>query len=390
MAFFRQPPIKNREKSVLITIPCLLRGGTELQTLNLVKVLKSYGFNIMVLCYFEYDESIIIQFQNEGAVVRILKLNRKSRARKIIFKIYKEIRSVKPGIVHVQYMAPGALPIIAAKMAQVKIIFATVHQPWTPGHGRLSKLILRTVSFLCTRFICVSVSAEKSWFNSGRLFDKNKPVNLQSRHFTIYNSVEFEKIKFISDSAKTNQLKQELGIPLNEVLIGAVSRLRYEKGIDLLIEAFVQLIDEGASVHLLIAGSGPDELKLKEMVRGVSTKVTFYGEACGEKVIQLIAAMDIVVVPSRFEGFGLTAAEAMAVGKPVVSSDSFGLTEVVENHITGLCFKVGAILQLKENLKTLVMSSVLRNQYGEAGRERAKQIFDIEVFDNQIAKLYCG
>ena len=91
--------------------------------------------------------------------------------------------------------------------------------------------------------------------------------------------------------------------------------------------------------------AGPDEKKLKDTVQtyGLISSVTFYGEAEWERAMQLMSLMDIVVVPSRFEGFGLTAAEAMAMGKPVVASDTSGLKEVVINDETGILFPVDEV-----------------------------------------------
>ena len=70
-------------------------------------------------------------------------------------------------------------------------------------------------------------------------------------------------------------------------------------------------------------------LKIRQFSLEFIDKVIFYGATDWVNAMQLISIMDIVVVPSRFEGFGLTAAEAMSAGKPVVASDSFGLKEVV-------------------------------------------------------------
>ena len=71
----------------------------------------------------------------------------------------------------------------------------------------------------------------------------------------------------------------------------------------------------------------------------MNDKVTFFGEANWVTAMQQMALMDVVVVPSRFEGFGLTAAEAMAMGKPVVASNVFGLKEVITDNKTGILFE---------------------------------------------------
>lgn len=376
--------------SIIIAIPCLLKGGTEMQTLSLAKVLRSCGHAVSVVCYFEHDESIVADFQKAGTTVRLLNMKRKSGFIRFLVRLRKEIRSIRPDVVHVQYMSPGALPIIASRLAGIKTVFATVHQPYTISHGRISKLILRTVSLFTTGFMAVSLNTEESWFGSCSMFDENKSIKFQSRHFTIYNSIDSEEIHKISINVDSDKLKKELGIPTNMLVIGAVSRLRSEKGIDLLIDAFKQLIENGMAAHLLIVGTGPDEKKLMENVKkyGIVNNVSFYGEADWERAMQLITIIDIVVVPSRFEGFGLTAAEAMAAGKPVIATGIFGLKEIVINEVTGLNFQIGNAISLEEKLKLLLTSPRLCKQYGNAGYGRVKSFFDIKVFQKKITTLY--
>ncbi len=98
--------------------------------------------------------------------------------------------------------------------------------------------------------------------------------------------------------------------------------------------------------------------------------------------------MDIVAVPSRFEGFGLTAAEAMSAGKPVVASDSFGLKEVVVSDKTGLIFRVNDPMDLSEKLKHLLLNPELCVKYGEEGYKRVRSLFDLEIFYKKISALY--
>lgn len=361
-----------------------------MQTLNLAKVLRSCGLAVSVVCYFEYEESMVLEFKKTGAIVRLLNLNRNSGFLQFILRLRKEISSLRPDVVHIQYMAPGALPIITARLAGVKTVFATVHQPWTIIHGRFSKLILRTASLLCNRFIAVSVNAEKSWFGNGSLFNENISLKLQPCHFTIYNSVDNERIKTIVSTVNQKLLKQELSISDGIPLVGVVSRLRNEKGIDILIDAFNQLVKEGTLAHLLIVGAGPDESKLRAQASDnvLNSSITFYGEADWERAMQLMAIMDVMVVPSRFEGFGLTAAEAMAAGKPVVASDVFGLKEVVIHNETGFLFPAENIEMLKDLLQRLCKDRNLRKKLGDNGQKRAESVFGMDLFSKKISALY--
>jgi L-malate glycosyltransferase len=375
---------------IVLTIPCLFNGGTELQTLSLVKSLKSLGHNLSVICYFEYDKLIISKFRQEGAEVLILNLIRKDCFLKIIPILIHKFKSLRPDIVHVQYMAPGALPIIAARLAGVKTVFATVHQPFTFSHGWFSKISLRMSSLLTTRFIAVSLNTEESWFGAAHLFNETQNIYLQPHHFTIYNSVDADKIKKIVARTKCQELKGKLKIPLEVPLVGVISRLRYEKGIDLLLDSCYSLKKDGINFHLLIVGSGPDETVLKKQVylNGISGNVSFYGSAEWEIAMELLIIMDIVIVPSRFEGFGLTAAEAMVAGKPVVASDTTGLKEVVINEETGILFPVGDVQTLKQSLERLILDPSLREIMGKAGKIRSSEYFSMDKFRTKINALY--
>jgi glycosyltransferase involved in cell wall biosynthesis len=375
---------------IVIAIPCLLQGGTEMQTLNLCRALRSFGREVSLLCYYEYDEAMVREITATGSVVNLLKMNRKQGPAGFISRLRKEYISQKPDIVHVQYMAPGALPLIAARLAGVRTVFATVHQPYTGEHGKMAKLILRIASLLTTRFMAVSQNAEKSWFGSASLFDETKPVSSHPRHFTIYNAVDSGRIADITVKTDRKAVLSKFNIPDNTTIIGTVSRLRHEKGTDILIDAFSLLAGERTGIYLLIAGSGPDSEKLKEQVnkKGISAITIFYGAAEWEEVISLISVMDIFVVPSRFEGFGLTAAEAMAAGKPVVASDIFGLKEVVRDNETGILFPVNDIVALMSALRRFLDDPDLREKYGKAGRERAAAIFSTELYTLKIKALY--
>jgi len=353
-------------------------------------ILLTLGHKVSLLCFYEFDPMVLEKFKNHGVTVKILHLDRKFSLFKITCLIKREICRIKPDIVHIQYMAPGAIPIIAARLAGINRIVATVHQPYTESHGKLSKIILRTAALLTTKFTVVSLNAENSWFSSATLFDENKPLELQPRHFTIHNAIDIDLIQEIISGTERQALKEELGIFDDKIIIGAVSRLRQEKGIDTLIQAFSLLIPNKENTHLLLVGAGPDEdlLKNQSMKLGISDYVKFYGQASWERSMRFLSVIDIVVVPSRFEGFGLTAAEAMAVGKPVIASDTTGLREIIVHGESGILFPVDDIFALKEAIEQLIENPSLRRQYSNNGLERVKKNFGIDLYKNKIKALY--
>ena len=381
--------------TILITIPCLLTGGTEYQTINLIRALKGAGHRVITACYYEYNHDMVALFESFGSEVVLFSQEGSSRPKRLkeILFILKNFRQVvssyKPDIVHVQYMAPGAIPIFAARLAGVKKVLATVHQPHTESHGIFSKIMLRISAWFCSVFIVVSKNAEFSWFGTSSLFDEHNNLSQQSSHFTVYNAIDIIRIQALALQVDTNKEKEVQHIESKSFVFGAVSRLRAEKGIDLLIEAFSSMVVENHDLHLHIVGNGPDEQKLKDMVTqlNIVDNVTFFGEASWEIAMKQMALMDVVVVPSRFEGFGLSAAEAMAMGKPVIASNVFGLKEVVIDGQTGLLFENGNSNDLYLQLHTLYTDKSRYNKFCANSLIHVDQ-FGLPEFNKKVTALH--
>lgn len=374
-----------------MSIPCLLNGGTEQQTMNLARTLVQLGQDVRLIVYFEYDHAMAKQLKASGIEVQCLNWVRSLPSWRFVRKLRALLEQENPSIVHIQYMAPGALPIIAAKLAGVTRIFATVHQPWTPSHGLRNKFILRVVARLCDRFTVVSETAERSWFGSSHLIEHDSPISEQPRHFTLHNAVDVSRLTDIAKQFEDKPDWSSLGIPPQAVVIGAVSRLRHEKGIDLLLEAFASIKShDHKPVYLILVGDGPDRPSLEHRAKalGVTDRVIFVGSVDWLTAMWYLAQMDIVVVPSRFEGFGLTAAEAMAMGKPVVVSDAHGLTEIVQDQQNGLVFEAENWGKLAEHISTLISNPELSYQLGERAKQTVAQKFDIPMFKKNVATLY--
>lgn len=382
--------MKMSAKHIVVAIPCLNRGGTEMQTLNLVRALSQAGYKLTTVCYFENDAEVVAEFRAAGTEVILMQCQRNIGALQLISKLKALFKRLNPDIVHVQYMAPGALPIVAARLAGVNKVLATVHQPYTQSHGAKAKWLLRMSALLCTRFICVSQNAEKSWFGSGALYNESEKLNKQNRHFTIYNAVDVTQIQQIKAASNAGQLRKGMGLAAESKVIGAVSRLTFEKGIDILIQALAQAIQKEPLLHLLIVGTGAEEATLKKLaVRlAVDKNITFYGKSDWQHAMELMSVMDVVVVPSRFEGFGLTAAEAMAMGKPVIASDVFGLKELITEKVSGLMFKNEDFLALSEQLIYLMQQPEVCTGLGENGYNKCVGNFDTLNFNKQISALY--
>lgn len=336
--------------TILIAMPCLLTGGTEIQTLSLVRALVQDGHQVTVVCYFEYAPIMIEHYQNEGSKVICLnpagtRISGWNGIRFLFKGIRKILKEERPDIVHVQYMAPGAIPILLLRMLGMKNIIVTVH---TAADIYSSLYLIHFIQKHCVRvFTCITMRAEKSFFGSAELY--NSDTNLKKRnHFTIYNALPpyihiREEQKSFSDG---------------QITLGVVSRLERIKGMDLVVPAFAKLKKQYTDIQLLVVGDGSQRSIMQEQAieLGVNDSVEWMGRQEQPCLQSLYDRIDILLMPSRSEGFGLTAIEGMARGCVVVASDTGGLPEVVKDGETGLLHQVEDVEDMTAKIQSLLES----------------------------------
>lgn len=378
-------------KTILIAIPVLLIGGTEIQTLSVVKVLVSGGYRVVVCCYHEYLPNVVEKFQSAGAEVILLNLQRQTSLPGLlglIPSLIKAFRVIKPDVIHVQYIAPGLLPIVAARLARVPVVFATIHIAGGLIYGSKAKWMLGVASKISTAFICVSKDVEKFWFGSSKVFDTKEPIG-QRKHFTIYNAVDTETIARLAREADINQIKKRLKIQEQRV-VGIVGRLVHQKGHAVLLDAMVNVINNFPDVILVILGDGPDRAQLEAQARNlrIESNIRWVGAVAQEDVFRMLSVMNIFVMPSLFEGFGLTVAEAMAASLPVVGTRVDGLAEVIEDGVTGYLVEPSDSLALANALIKLLSNPEQAREFGLRGRDRVMKYFSMGQFGESMLGLY--
>jgi glycosyltransferase involved in cell wall biosynthesis len=161
----------------------------------------------------------------------------------------------------------------------------------------------------------------------------------------------------------------------------------YMKGLDILIEAFSRI--RSRDVSLKIAGSGKkgDVKKLIRKIRdyGIEGRTAYLGRVNEEGKKELLRTCLFLVMPSRFEGWGITAVEANAAAKPILGTKIWGLTEAVGDGTTGLLVEPNNVEKLAASMDLLLENSTLRNHLGKEGREWAKRFLWKSIAEEQFA-----
>ncbi|NQE54770.1 Trehalose synthase [ANME-1 cluster archaeon GoMg3.2] len=281
----------------------------------------------------------------------------------LVWFLKHKIIELNPDIVHAQ----GSFAPYSTAAALVRNKYPTL----LTMHGILAKELKfhKGINFIFILFIHKPneryVVSKISNIIAVSLHVKNVISDMtQSQICVIQNGIDFEDIHNV-------QPHKSVEYP-SILFVGGLSKV---KGIDTLLNAVPILRKKILNLCLYIAGSGPEENKLKELVKelNIEENVNFLGYVSEIEKYSYYKSADVCVFPSIYEPFGIVLLEAMACGKPVVASNVGGIPFVVEEGKTGLLFESGNVEDLADKIMTILKNEELREKMGEAGRERAKE-----------------
>lgn len=174
----------------------------------------------------------------------------------------------------------------------------------------------------------------------------------------------------------------------DEIAVGVVAALERRKGHDVLFRALAGIRGRAPAIRCLVCGDGSQRAGLAALARelGIADIVTFLGEQ--RQVADVLAALDVFVLPSRHEGLGVAVLEAMAVGLPVVASAVGGIPEAVAHQATGLLVPPEDAEALGRAVFALATDPERARALGSAGRERVRGEFSMERMAESYERLY--
>ena len=183
-------------------------------------------------------------------------------------------------------------------------------------------------------------------------------------------------------------VRAELGIPAGAPVIGTVSVLRPQKALDVFIRASAQLLGEDPDLRVLLAGDGPLRDELTELVHslGVQDRLLMLGyRSDGPDVI---AALDVAVSSSAFEGSPLAVMEYMESARPIVATRVGGVPDLIEDGVHGLLAEPGDVPGLAAAIRLMLTDREGARRMGEAARERRRREFTVDLMVRRLEALY--
>lgn len=213
---------------------------------------------------------------------------------------------------------------------------------------------------------------------------KNAPWLNPKRIQVIYNGIHPDKYLL----ENTQDIRNELNILPDSPLIGFVGQLDERKGIDNLLPAFKKVTQEIPAAVLLMVGTGVMQQRIETFIVQNRLERNIRLVGFRNDIQNIMRTIDLLVLPSWWEGFGIVIIEAMAAGKPVITTNVSSMPEIVIHEETGLVVPVKDEQQLFQAMLELVRNSEKASRMGKRGCEVVMEKFTISGMIDQYLALF--
>ena len=375
---------------VLMLINNLGTAGAENLLLSIARNIDRDRFEMSV-CYIEDDDSLAKDFERLGVEVIGLRTKRKPDI-KALSGLYRVFRERDIDILHTHLPYAGSLGRVVGRLAGVPKIISTQHN--VAGAFHKATLIADKLTLPLTDVVtAVSEPVEESFFGKSHPFSLDL-LEKGIKTFTIYNGVDLSLIDRAIERTNPGKKREELGLGIDDPVVGIVARFVAWKGHRDLIKAMAIVVNQWPEAKLLIVGWGVLENELRGLVSGLHLQgnVIFAGRR--KDVYELLPIMDLFVLPYRYEGLfkgggvGIAIMEAMAAGRPVITTNVPGISSAVFNGQTGIVVPQGNPAALAEAILELLGNPQKARRLGEAGRRLIEENFTIQRTVAQYEALY--
>ena len=340
-------------------------GGGEVLVMHLVRGCVAAGWQTSVLC--PPDTALAVQSTAAGATVKTISM-RPGSVRTIVSEIRRQAANLDV-VVGTGYFT-NVLARLAATGMRVRVVNLVQVDPAASlaDGGSHGGLLVRNAADVTTRshtdaYVAVSEAIRRALVGSGVA---------PARVHVVHNGVDAEAARAAARTALA------VGIPAGDgSLVGCVARLEKVKGVADFVDAAAAIASQVPSARFVVAGSGSEETSLvARRDPALAERLAFLGDV--RPVEPLLAALDVLVLPSLSEGLPTVLLEAGVLGVPVVATAVGGIPEVVEDAVTGVLVPPSQPDVLASAVTRLLHSPAAARAMGEAGRARVEREFTLE------------
>ncbi|MCX6784057.1 MAG: glycosyltransferase family 4 protein [candidate division WWE3 bacterium] len=337
------------------------QGGVEQVVLNLAKSFQCLGHQVLVVSA-RAPWSLLPNEDVESVPVKRLFLGLPFRGLRstlgfvplffiTLIKFINIIKVIKPDVINLHFVDDAALYAwIISVLTGVKLVVSLHGNDVEkfPIESAWSRFILKLV---INRAVKVTV-------NSNYLLTKVEALvpGVSNKAVVIGNGLNLSEFVNVASYIASDPYILGLG------------RLVAKKGFDVLLKAWAKLPVD-FPYKLIIAGDGEERSNLEKLTNELSltSKVTFLGAVTHKVALQLFKGAKLYILPSILEPFGIVLLEAMALGCPIIASNTGGVPDLVKNDKTGVLFKTGDVTELSSKLVELIYDELEMNRYIQNG-----------------------
>jgi len=336
--------------------------GSEKVALATAETYKTLGYHPIFWLPNEgvFTERVLrsgfpVKFQN----TRILSIRSPGLQAWLPLRVLALLARLRPAIIHATSLSPVPALLGASRLLGIPLVsqLQTVYEPDDMRRGLLAHVDL-----------ALPVS-DKAASAATSFLEQNQVV----RQPFVQSLLPPINIPAAGSLTKARMLRKSWGIGTGELAIGLVGQIIERKGVDLFLRACAHLVQCGYSVRPVLIGETPAGQEsygrqLESMISDLNLEAQLIRTGFVENVPEYMCALDLLAVPSRQEGLGLVAGEAMASGVPVVASRVGGLPELVKHEKTGLLVPPGDVESLAAALQRLAVNPLMRQKLSSTGR----------------------
>ncbi len=366
----------NSKAAILHVIDTTGPGGAETVFIELADRLRNLGYRSIVV--IRGPGWVMDELARRRLDVHVLPAKGSFNFR-FLMQLVRLIRRERVDLVQSHLLGSNIYCAIAGLLARVPVI-ATFHGKVDVNpRERLRWLKLMVMNIGVRRFVTVSQRLRDEIDREGLLRVAKTTV--------IYNGIDVVRY----GRSESHQLRAQLSLPQNTVLIGCLGNVRPAKAYDILIQAAPLVLEVFPAVHFVIGGDISQSL-MRDMLEpllaqsGAASNIHFLG-FCNNSAA-FLSELDVFLLCSNSEGFSISTIEAMATGLPVVVTRCGGPEEIVRDGVNALMAEPGDARDIASALIRVLTDDALRNSLACNAIDRVRQVFAIDSMIDGYAQQY--
>lgn len=376
---------------IVATVPSMIGQFN----MNNIHILLDMGYEVHVACNYKdrsvWEEEKICTLRKELKRLEVRQIQVDfarspyyvSKLIKAYIKLHAVIKNEEYAGLHCHTPVGGMVARLAARETKTKVIYTAHGFHFYKGAPLKNWLLYYPVEKLCSRWTDVLITINKEDYALAR-----KKMHAKKVEYVPGVGIDTEKFGTGRKEENRERIRVELGIPKEARLLLSVGELNENKNHETVIRALAKLPEiKGDKIYYAIAGKGELEEKLRKLIKDLSLESQVFLLGFREDMAAIYDAADIFIFPSKREGLGLAAIEAMAMGLPLVTSNVHGIKDYSINGITGFNVSPTDYKGFANAIKMLIADKNLRETISKHNIKEAQK-YDRKKVSEYMKKLY--